>query len=116
MTKELKIGEPAEATFEIEATLKTTVSVTVHHGEELTWKTVCDAVNEDLKMSNRHYLNARGLMTKAVILNVEMGRASNRPLDPLFIGIDLKKIPYTEMYAMDGEDPEAFLDGENDAD
>lgn len=116
MTKELKIGEPAEATFEIEATLKTTVSITLRHGEKLTWKTVCDAVNKDLGISNRQYPNARALMTKAVVHSVEMGRASNRSLDPLYIVIDLTKISYGEMFAMDGEDPEAFLDGENDAD
>lgn len=116
MTKELKIGEPAEATFEIEATLKTSVSVTVHHGEKITWKTVCDAVNEELGISNRHCPNARLLMTKAIVLSVEMGRASNRPLDPLYIEIDLRKMYLGEMSAMDEEASETTLDGENDED
>lgn len=97
------------AEFEIEVTLKTTIAVTVHHGETITWKTVCDAVNEELKLSKKNFLNARSLMTKAVVLSVEMGRASNRPLDPLYTKIDLKKLSCGDMYAMDGEDMDTVV-------
>lgn len=112
MTKELKIGEPAEATFEIYVTMETVVFLDLHHGDKLTWKTVCDAVNEDLKISKNQYPNARAMVNKVVIKNVEMGRASNRGLDPLSIEIDLKELTTEEMYEMDGENFDDVINGD----
>ena len=112
MTKELKIGEPAEATFEIEVTMETVIFLDLHHGEKLTWKTVCDAVNKDLKLSKNQYPNARAMVSKINIKNVEMGRAPNRGLDPLYIPIDLKELSIHDMYEMDGESFDDVLNGD----
>ena len=79
--------------LEFRVTMETFVIVSLKEGETVTWKTVCDEINESLGLKEPD-MNARHMVRKIRIETVDVHSGGNVRLSA---NLNLKKLRYWEM-------------------